>query len=120
VDDDPILRRLYKRSLEKLGLEAVVVADGAGAREAVRDLSFDLVLMDQHLTRERGADLARELRVEAPAELRWVCISGSIGGGPGGPDESLTVFDGCAQKPATVEEMRKLLSEWLPRGPSVD
>lgn len=113
VDDDPILRQLFKRNLEKLGVEAVVVADGAGAQDAVQTESFDLVLMDQHLTGERGTELTARLRGEASSSAKWVCISGSIRGHQA---ESLANFDGSAEKPATVEEMRRLLREWLPDG----
>lgn len=112
VDDDPVLRHLFKRSLEKLGVVAMIVADGQAAREAVLSHDFDLVLMDQHLTGERGTELTSRLRTEARAAPKWVCISGSISG----KGESLASFDGAAQKPATVEEMRKLLAEWLPVG----
>ncbi len=110
VDDDPMLRRLFTRSLLKLGATGTVVDSGDAARVAVTNDTFELVLIDQHLGHEIGSDLVVELRQMARGTPRWICISGSLLAGDPAPEG----FDGAEEKPATLDAMRALLERWIP------
>lgn len=110
VDDDPMLRRLFVRSLGKLGAEGTVVESGEAARAAMAESTFELVLIDQHLGHEVGSDLVVDLRRIARGTPRWICISGSLLAGDPAPQG----FDGAEEKPATLDAMRALLERWIP------
>ncbi len=69
--------------------------------------------MDQHLTGERGTERTARLRGEANSSVKWVCISGSIRGHQA---ESLSDFDGSAEKPATVRKCGGSFGSGYPMG----
>ncbi|MEK7858269.1 MAG: response regulator [Elusimicrobiota bacterium] len=54
IDDESILRRLVRRSLEHAGYEVVEACDGADAFEEVRKHRPAVVLMDIHMPRLDG------------------------------------------------------------------
>ncbi len=54
VEDTPVNRRVALAQLERLGCVAIGVEDGEQAVAAVRERSFDLVLMDCHMPRLDG------------------------------------------------------------------
>ena len=68
VEDDPANRALLGRLLARDGYEAIEVADGPGALEAVAVESPDLVLLDIGLPGIDGLEICRRLRAE-PATL---------------------------------------------------
>ncbi|HVJ14147.1 MAG TPA: response regulator [Polyangiaceae bacterium] len=108
VDDDPQIRRILERALQKLQVEAMVVGDGESAAAALRDGGFTLVLIDMHLRGELGREVSLRLRALQAIPPRFVCVSGSISGPDGGDD----AFDGFDSKPATVDELRELIGRW--------
>ena len=62
VDDDPEIRDLLARFLDKHGLAALTAPDGERALRAVRDESVDLVVLDLMLPGEGGFEICRKLR----------------------------------------------------------
>jgi two-component system, OmpR family, response regulator len=62
VDDDREIRSLLRGFLEKNGLTATAVADGAEARRALARGHVDLIVLDLMLPRESGLAICRELR----------------------------------------------------------
>ena len=62
VDDDQKIRDLLARYLSENGFRVTTSADAACARNAMRGLSFDLVLLDIMMPGESGLDFARALR----------------------------------------------------------
>jgi DNA-binding NtrC family response regulator len=78
VDDEPELRRVFRRSLARAGFEVVEAADGQMALELVRQGEFDAVISDVCMPKLGGLGLLDRLHVEAPL-LPVVLISGSAG-----------------------------------------
>ena len=77
VDDEPVVRSLVERVLQRAGYTVVVAADGQNgldvlARERGR---FDLVLLDLAMPRMAGAEMFRFARATYP-DLRVVLMSG--------------------------------------------
>jgi signal transduction histidine kinase/ActR/RegA family two-component response regulator len=77
VDDEPVVRSLVERVLQRAGYSVVVAADGQIgldmlARERGR---FDLVLLDMAMPRMAGAEMFRFVRAAYP-ELPVVLMSG--------------------------------------------
>jgi len=62
VDDDREIRSLLRDFLEKNGLRATAVGDGAEARRALAQGHVDLVVLDLMLPHENGLAICRELR----------------------------------------------------------
>jgi DNA-binding NtrC family response regulator len=80
VDDEPSLRGLIARGLRERGHEAVEVADGLSAVDAVRSASapFDLVITNSRMPHLSGSKLVECLR-EIHPELPIIHVSGSHG-----------------------------------------
>ena len=62
VDDDHRIRELLVNYLHHNGYRVSGAGDVAGARSAMRGLTFDLLILDVMLGPENGVDFARELR----------------------------------------------------------
>ena len=62
VDDDREIRSLLRDFLEKNGLRATAVGDGAEARRALAQDHVDLIVLDLMLPHESGLAICRELR----------------------------------------------------------
>lgn len=62
VDDDARLRDLLVRFLTKEGFRVTAAEDAAAARERMRALAFDLIVMDVMMPGETGMELTRSLR----------------------------------------------------------
>lgn len=62
VDDDREIRSLLRDFLEKNGLRATAVGDGAEARRALAQSHVDLVVLDLMLPHESGLAICRDLR----------------------------------------------------------
>jgi two-component system phosphate regulon response regulator OmpR len=62
VDDDTRLRSLLRKFLSEQGFRVTTAADGAEARERLRGLSFDILILDIMMPGESGLELASDLR----------------------------------------------------------
>jgi CheY-like chemotaxis protein len=78
VDDQPELRRLFRRSLNKAGYVVVEAWNGRVAVELAQQLVFDVVISDVHMPDMSGVDLLQALR-QLDADLPVVLTSGSPG-----------------------------------------
>ena len=107
IDDEPLVRNVLARGLERGGYRVLEADDAAAALRVAREgsprvdvLVTDLVMPDMH-----GADLALEFRAASP-DTRVVYVSGLAVGrrrrrrGADGP---------CLQKPFRAEELIDLV-----------
>jgi len=62
VDDDREIRTMLSDYLEKNGLTATAVGDGAATRRALREADYDLIVLDLMLPHESGLEICREIR----------------------------------------------------------
>jgi two-component system OmpR family response regulator len=65
VDDDAEIRHLLRDYLTRNGMRAEAVADGQAMRMALRNGSYDLVILDLMLPGEDGLTLCRDLRAHS-------------------------------------------------------
>lgn len=79
VDDNPAIRTVIARSLERRGWEVKTAADGLQAMEAVQAQPFDVVISDVNMPR-RGGLWLWEQAVALRSELRGRFVF--IGGEP--------------------------------------
>lgn len=111
VDDDPDVREVLTRMLERLGHAVDVAGDGLQAVEALAVESYDVVLLDQTMPRMTGEDVVRWLRdhPDRAEGLRVVIVSAWVGELRGHFQE-LGVNDVLA-KPLRLQQLRELVAE---------
>ena len=64
VDDDPRLRDLLRRFLEREGFRVTAAGDAAEARHLLKLMAFDLIVLDVMMPGENGLDLTEAVRRE--------------------------------------------------------
>ena len=75
VEDNDLIRESFAELLAAGDRRVVSAADGAGAREALRDHDVNLLITDIHLPDGSGLDLARDALRQQP-DLPVVVCSG--------------------------------------------
>jgi excisionase family DNA binding protein len=78
IDDDEVIRSLFKETLEELGHTVVTAGTGGEGIECVKRLDFDLVFLDLKLPETDGAELLKQMRNAKP-ELPVTIITGYPG-----------------------------------------
>ena len=75
VEDDELVRDTFVEFLESAGRRILAAGDVAGAREALREHSVNLLITDLNLGDDSGRDLAREA-LQQNASLPVIICSG--------------------------------------------
>jgi two-component system OmpR family response regulator len=76
VDDDMQIRQLLSEYLTGFGMSVVAVADGDAMAEAMKETSFDLVILDLMLPGDDGLTLCRKLRAESDVPILMLTARG--------------------------------------------
>lgn len=104
VDDEPELRRVFRRSLERAGYAVFEAANGKAALELARQMDFELVVSDICMPLMTGLELLERLLVESP-DLPVVFVSGSTNFMDLQTARDCGAFD-FLQKPVDLAELR--------------
>lgn len=116
VEDDPVVRLLERKQLDRLGYRTNIVSTG---EEAVQHFnsSVDLLLMDIGLPGIDGLETTALIRkAEADQGLKRVPIIAVTAHS----DRELCLLagmDGFLQKPVLLKELKETLESWLPAQP---
>ena len=78
IDDDELIRSLFKETLEEQGHKVVTASTGAEGIECIKRWDFDLVFLDLKLPETDGAELLKQMRLAKP-ELPVTIITGYPG-----------------------------------------
>ncbi len=121
VEDNPVNQAVTERMLHRVGLDVAMATDGRTAVAAVREHTFDLVLMDVQMPVMDGLDATRAIRAEqalvglhtpiialtasAMAQEREVCQAAGM--------------DDFLPKPFSSHQLHQLLARWLPTLPAL-
>lgn len=62
IDDDAVVRRLFKETLERNNYHVMTVEDGDKALKLVKSWNFDLIFLDLKMTGMDGAETFRRIR----------------------------------------------------------
>jgi len=116
VDDDPTIRWLSTRKMQKLGLGVEQAVDGAAGLEKVLSQRFDLVLTDCHMPNMDGVALTQAIRAAADPAVRNMPVIGLTA------DVTEAQRVRCAEagmsylaiKPLGIDALAKLLRSHLP------
>jgi DNA-binding response OmpR family regulator len=76
VEDDPTVREVVARYLEREGIAVTAVADGEAALERARIRWPDLVVLDLMLPRLDGFEVCRRMRATAPVPVIMLTARG--------------------------------------------
>jgi two-component system, OmpR family, response regulator len=79
VDDDPELRLLVSRFLQKHGYRVSVAPDGQAMGEIIARTPIDLVILDVMLPGKNGLDLCREVRASQTVPIIMLTARGDEG-----------------------------------------
>jgi DNA-binding response OmpR family regulator len=106
VEDNDFIRHSFAELLATAERRIVCVADGAGAREALREQNVNLLITDVNLPDGSGVDVAREALRQNPALPVIVCSGYELGDVAGllGP----TAYP--LMKPVELEELEALIA----------
>ena len=102
--------------LKKLGLSADAVADGREAVEALKNLPYDLVLMDVQMPEMDGLTATREIR-NSKFETRNVPIIAMTAHAMEGDKERCLEagMNDYVAKPVSSQALAEALEKWLPK-----
>ncbi|MDR6936208.1 transporter substrate-binding domain-containing protein [Luteibacter sp. 3190] len=115
AEDHPVNQELVRVQLAMRGFQCDIVDDGVAALEALDEKAYDLLLVDCHMPRMDGYELAREVRrreagtgrhlpivamtADARADQREVCLDAGM--------------DDLLRKPIRLDAFHLALTRWL-------
>jgi CheY-like chemotaxis protein/HPt (histidine-containing phosphotransfer) domain-containing protein len=117
AEDNSGNMRLIERLLERLGIEATVVANGRLAVEAARNGGVDLVLMDCHMPEMDGFAATRAIRSEGSTVPIIALTADAMSG-----DRETCLAAGMNDylpKPIVPGDLAAILRRWLPEGRAI-
>lgn len=80
VEDETLLRKQIVSQLQRIGADATGARDVASARQVLRDLDFDLALIDVNLPDGKGTALLRDRAITAHTGVIVMTADGGVGG----------------------------------------
>lgn len=111
ADDNATNRHLIRALLKKRGHSVTLVCDGCEAVEAVRDQTFDLVLMDLQMPRMDGLEASKAIRaLPGGAAIPLFALTASAVMLDAGAQADAGI-DGCLGKPIDTVELFAILSD---------
>ena len=110
VDDEPMVRTVMGRMLERAGHSTVVACDGTEALSLLDD-SFDLVITDYDMPDMNGAELASRIAATRP-DCPVILLSGWNPGGGDCPIDGEGI-DLVLRKPITTDRLAAAVRETL-------
>jgi CheY-like chemotaxis protein/HPt (histidine-containing phosphotransfer) domain-containing protein len=117
VDDHPVNREVLVLQLKLLGISADSVPSGADALTAWARTRYAAALVDIHMPRMDGHELARRLRgAEAASNGTRMPIIAVTADAMKGEEERCLAngMDAYLVKPVSIERLRATLERWLP------
>ncbi|MEV4158272.1 response regulator transcription factor [Nocardia salmonicida] len=75
ADDDPVVREVVRRYLERDGLQVVEAADGASAAAALHGSAIDLAILDVMMPPPDGIELCREVRAGPRPDIPIIMLT---------------------------------------------
>jgi len=79
IEDEDLIRDLYKRQLEKAGLSVVAFDSGQSALEWFKKHTADLVLLDVMLPDINGIEILRQLKADERTKKMRVLLLTNLG-----------------------------------------
>jgi two-component system sensor histidine kinase EvgS len=118
AEDHPVNQELVRVQLALRGYECDVVEDGVAALAALDVLSYDLLLVDCHMPRMDGYDVAREVRRREAGTGRHLPIVAMTADARSDQRERCLAagMDDLLRKPIRLEAFHAAIERWLATG----
>jgi signal transduction histidine kinase/CheY-like chemotaxis protein/HPt (histidine-containing phosphotransfer) domain-containing protein len=117
AEDNLVNQEVAMAMLQRIGLCAKIAGNGLDATKLIEDESFDLVLMDCHMPIMDGFEATHTIRMrEMSLALPKLPIIALTANAIMGDREHCLAkgMDDYLSKPFTLEQLHKVLSQWLP------
>ncbi len=116
AEDNPVLRNLAQRQLERLGVKADTVGDGKQVIEAVSKRDYALILMDCQMPEMDGFEATHVIRSsEQSGSKRIPIIAMTASAMPGDKESCIAAgMNDYLSKPVSLEALRRVIERWLP------
>jgi len=114
AEDNPVNQRVAARLLERLGCEVLLVANGAGAVDAVATQGVDLVLMDCQMPEMDGYAATAAIRAAGGAASRIPIVAVTANVMAGDRERCLAAgMDDHLAKPIDPARLGETVRRWL-------
>jgi len=117
AEDNAVNQKVALIMLQRLGLEADVVANGIEALDALVGVAYDLVLMDCQMPEMDGFEATRRIRERERGSRRLPVVAMTANAMVGDREKCLEAgMDDHIPKPVRKEALHRALVRWLPPG----
>ncbi|WP_051902175.1 ATP-binding protein, partial [Photobacterium sanctipauli] len=117
AEDHPVNQQVIANQLEKIGVHADIVDNGAQAIEALQQHHYGLILSDCHMPEMDGYTLATTLRLQEEfAHLPIIALTANAVQG----EENRCIDAGMNDfliKPVSIDKLKAVIEQWLPSAP---
>jgi signal transduction histidine kinase/CheY-like chemotaxis protein len=116
VEDNPVNLSVVTKLLQRFGLSCDVAHDGVEGVEAVKNIKYDIVLMDMQMPKMDGYQATSNIRArEKECNLSHVPILAMTANAMAGDREKCLEagMDDYISKPIKPSDLKKLLRHWL-------
>lgn len=116
AEDNIVNQQVAKAMLAKLGLETVIVSNGAEALDLICDHHYDIILMDCQMPIMDGFTATTHIREQYQARPHLPIIALTANATENDRINCLNAgMDDFLSKPYTLEQLRQKLLRWLPQ-----
>ncbi|HAR30106.1 MAG TPA: hypothetical protein DCR65_01200 [Gammaproteobacteria bacterium] len=117
IEDNPVNQLVLRQQMQSLGHEVDTADNGHQALQACQVSRYDLVLSDLQMPLMDGYVFARELRsLDERADRRTVLVAISADYAEAARQTALAAgYDDYLVKPILLDQLRHLLSVWVPQ-----
>ncbi len=113
AEDNAVNQKLVIKILEKIGYNADVTANGLEVIEAVKQISYDLILMDVQMPEMDGLEATRHICQNMPRKERPFIIAMTANAMKGDREACLEAgMDDYLSKPVRFQELQKAIEKW--------
>lgn len=111
VDDEPAIRRVTCRYLDRIGHQVDEASDGGQALLLIGESDYDVIISDLRMPGIGGEELHERLRTQAPGmEKRLIFVTGDVVGGRG-PNLEAKLHVPVLTKPLRLAELRDAVEQ---------
>jgi CheY-like chemotaxis protein/nitrogen-specific signal transduction histidine kinase len=114
AEDTASVRDVLQRQLDKLGVEATFVENGAEALKAIDSGEYGILLTDLHMPELDGYEVVRNIRIEDERQKRHFPVIALTADVQMSQRQTYMShgFDECLLKPVSLGQFQRLLMRW--------